>query len=154
VKRAAEDVFGTSLLDNASSIDHSDPIHEPCKHGWIVSDQHKRGVMPFSQLSHEAQDLHAQRGIEFARRFVGDHQSRMARHRLRNDDTLPLSTAQLMGVGSKDVVRSVKTNPQEQLFDAPLALPRSYARMRSKHFRNQFADREDRVQSERWILRD
>src|SRR5882672_792493 len=154
LQRITKNVCGAAFFDKATGVHHGYTVHESSEHGRIVADHDKRHAMPLTDISHQGDDLRLKRGIELAGRFVRDYQLRTTGHRLRNNDSLPLPSAQLMRICAIDQSRLIEANFSEQLFHPHPAIPPRHAHMRAQYFRDLIADSNDRIQCQRGILRD
>ena len=108
MQRSAKNVFDASLFNNATGVHHGNTVHKSSQHGGIVADHDESHAMPLTDLSHQGNNLRLKRGIELAGRFVCDHQLGTTRHRLRNYDSLPLPSTQLMRICVIDRSRPIE----------------------------------------------
>src|SRR5713226_7793663 len=83
---------------DAATVKNEDAVSKSSEHGWIVADEDHRETKFFSERSKDSDDFHLCCGIERRRRFIRNDQGWSARNRLSDQDTLPLSAAQLMRI--------------------------------------------------------
>src|SRR5882672_9339336 len=101
-----------------------------------------------------AKDFSLSRGIERGGRFIGNQKGWSASNRLRDQDSLPLPSAQLVGIRVRNSICRFWKKRREDLprFRAQDALACRF--MRGKHLENLFTGAYCRMKSNGWLLVD
>src|SRR6266478_953495 len=101
----SEHSFRRTTFGNLAGIEDQDTIGKTGEQRGVVRDEDHRESQFFPERSKHTEDFHLCRGVERRRRFVGNHNGRAAGNRLRDKHTLPLPSAQLVWIRTRNAVR-------------------------------------------------
>jgi hypothetical protein len=77
MSRIAEDIIGSTLLDDTTEIHHDDAIGEMAHHMKIVAYEQDREAEALTQIGEQIYDLSLDRDVQSCDRFVSDNEIRI-----------------------------------------------------------------------------
>ena len=119
MERLQQHILHFPLLYAVSRIDHHHAVcHIPCA-CQIVGDVQVGQFFLLFQLHHQVHDLDSNGYIQHGGGLICYHNGRLYSQRPGNDDPLPLSSRQLIGMLFHEICRRCKTHRFKQLLHLP-----------------------------------
>src|ERR1051325_2119746 len=102
--RRSQNLLRRSQLRDASGIKNQKTVGHPCKQGGIVRNENHPEAQSFSERSKNSQNFHLCDGIKRCRGFISNDQGWPTSNCLRNENALPLASAELMRIRARDAL--------------------------------------------------
>ena len=153
VSHRRENGFDVALLDHTARIEDRNAVGVARDKTEVMSDQHDRhsGVAP--ELLEQLENLRLYRHVERRRRLVGDQHARAERDCHRDQRALACAAGELMRIFVDAPARIRNLHALEQC-DRPFArLAFPDRKMRTQHFADLRADRENGIQRAQRVLK-
>src|SRR5688500_13292118 len=99
-----ENSFSSAIFDDTASVHYGNVITDVLGGGQIVGDVKKAGLILLFQDKEQVNNVHSQRRIDHADRFVCNDDVGMRNKRTRNRYTLEFTARKLIGVFSSHVI--------------------------------------------------
>ena len=103
--RRAEYFRGRANFRNLAGIENQNPVGKPGQNCRIVRDENHRAMQLIAQRSKKLKNILLGGRIEGSGWLVGNNERRATRNCLRQQDALPLASAQLMRIRLSDSIR-------------------------------------------------
>src|SRR5215469_3921022 len=106
----------------------------------------------FSQSPKDIQNFHLGGGIKRRRRFIRDHSGGLASNRLGNENSLALSSAELMGISARDALRLLPKKCLKNFARSSIELVSIAHSMCGQYSPNLLSNTDGRMKSNRRLL--
>src|SRR5205823_709632 len=104
MERAAEDLIGCSLLHNLAGMHHDDAMRESTQYGRVVRYEEKCHRIFLIDTPGQVDDLQGCLCVQGSGWFVSDNKRRVADQGLCDQDSLALTTTELMRIRITDPI--------------------------------------------------
>jgi hypothetical protein len=99
-----------TAFDHAAGVHQYNLVRQGCDQGQVMADEQDRHSMPLMKFREQIRDFRSESSVEFAGRFVGDQQLRLASNGLGEHNPLTLPSAQLVRIRGSKVPRVLETD--------------------------------------------